>query len=290
MKEIEHDRIKVGEIASIDITIPVIRIGSGKPGIGIVCGMHGDEKTPLLIASKLKDIKLTKGSLHIFLGVNQLAHKLGKRFVDADLNRSFPGKKDGNLEERIAAKLIKELEKMDLVIDLHDFEMETPLLAIQFKEKDEFVELFNPEQVWLLKPGNEKDFSTALGPLLTQKGIENFAVEMNKIQHFMDTKRVLQGFKSIFRRLGMLDGKHCKGNPKKFARQAVTATRSGIFLPKKTPSEKINKGDAIGEIISLKDLSAEEVRAPKDGVLMQVRRQSVVKTGDDIFAIGGQNG
>ena len=129
MKKIEHNRIKVGEIADIGITIPVIRIGSGKPGVGIVCGMHGDEKTPLLIASKLKDIKLMKGSLHIFLGVNQLAHKLNKRFVDADLNRSFPGKEDGNLEERIAIKLLKELENLDLVIDLHDFEMETPLLA-----------------------------------------------------------------------------------------------------------------------------------------------------------------
>ena len=196
--------------------------------------MHGDEETPFIIASRLKDFKLDKGSLHIFLGVNPLARLHKKRFIDKDLNRSFPGKEDGKLEERIAFKLLKELENLDLVIDIHCFDMETPLLAIQFEKEDNLVKCFNPKQVWMLN--NLDKFSSALGPQLKKKGVRNFAIELDSIEHFDNENRVIEGINNVFRKLGMISEKVIINKPPmKFIRKAVSADISGIFIPSRRP-------------------------------------------------------
>lgn len=88
----------------------------------VVC-QHGDEKLPLVEIQNYRD-KLR------YLIANEMALKKGVRFVEADLNRVFPGQIKGNIEERIAAKLIKKLDKYDEVVDLHTATCETPLFAI----------------------------------------------------------------------------------------------------------------------------------------------------------------
>ena len=50
---------------------------------------------------------------------NKPAMDLNKRYVDQDLNRSFPGDIAGNEEERLAAQLLKKLDGFDFVLDLH---------------------------------------------------------------------------------------------------------------------------------------------------------------------------
>lgn len=50
---------------------------------------------------------------------NHEAFKKHTRFIDADLNRVFPGKKNGNKEEKIAFKLAKQFKSYDVVLDFH---------------------------------------------------------------------------------------------------------------------------------------------------------------------------
>lgn len=50
---------------------------------------------------------------------NPKAMYLNQRFVDQDLNRSFPGKAGGNYEENRARELGKVFPEYDLVIDFH---------------------------------------------------------------------------------------------------------------------------------------------------------------------------
>lgn len=90
--------------------------------IFVVC-QHGDEKLPLVEIQNYRD-KLR------YLIANERALKKGVRFVEADLNRVFPGRKDGNIEEKLAVKLTKRLSKYDEVVDLHTATCETPLFAI----------------------------------------------------------------------------------------------------------------------------------------------------------------
>ncbi|MBS3094157.1 succinylglutamate desuccinylase/aspartoacylase family protein, partial [Candidatus Pacearchaeota archaeon] len=68
----------------------------------IICCLHGNEIYGLEVC---KD-----QSLFPFILANEKALKENKRFIDSDLNRSFPGKADGNYEERRAFELTKKLK------------------------------------------------------------------------------------------------------------------------------------------------------------------------------------
>src|SRR5690242_12123871 len=102
---------------------PIIDIkGKGKPVIGIVGAMHGNESGPAII-EKLKKLKVRKTIKYII--ANPEAREKNVRFIDSDLNRSFPGKKDGNREERLAYQLRKIGKDIDILIDLHSCSMES---------------------------------------------------------------------------------------------------------------------------------------------------------------------
>lgn len=87
---------------------------------------HGEETLGIKVTEKLKGeyTDLLNDSL-FFSIANKRAHSQGKRYIDADLNRVFPGKPDGNHEERLAATLVEELKNFDLVIDVHSTKSET---------------------------------------------------------------------------------------------------------------------------------------------------------------------
>ena len=84
---------------------------------------HGDEKIGLKVVSEIKKLNIEKGVLTVHVA-NEKAFKLSKRFVDRDLNQSFPGKKDGNHEERLAYVLSPMIREADVVIDIHSTKSE----------------------------------------------------------------------------------------------------------------------------------------------------------------------
>ncbi len=110
--------------------------GFGKPVVGIVGCLHGNEVLGKKIIETLKDISLVQGTIVLLLA-NTEAMKQGKRFIDADLNRCFPGKENGNHEEKLAISLLDELSKCDYVIDLHSTSAETENFIIITKEDEE---------------------------------------------------------------------------------------------------------------------------------------------------------
>lgn len=77
----------------------------------IVGSLHGDEPLGSLVVKKAGGV----------IG-NPAALKIGKRFVETDMNRSFGVKTPKSLEEKLAAKLMPRLKKAQLVIDIHQTE------------------------------------------------------------------------------------------------------------------------------------------------------------------------
>lgn len=90
-----------------------------------VVGLHGDEKMPVLAIKKFSPPVE-------FLVANKLALKKGKRFIEKDLNRVFPGKENGDLEERLAKKILKKLKRQGrrVVIDIHTSSCSTPPFVV----------------------------------------------------------------------------------------------------------------------------------------------------------------
>ncbi len=85
---------------------------------GIVACIHGNEKIGLEAIKILAKMNPENAQLK-FIIANKLAIKLDKRFIDEDLNRVFPGKSDGNHEERLAVEILHELKDCDYVLDIH---------------------------------------------------------------------------------------------------------------------------------------------------------------------------
>lgn len=94
------------------------RRGIGAPRVAIVACTHGDEFLGERVINAFKFVPLQRGCL-LFITAHPLARARKKRYIDQDLNRSFPGKQQGCLEDRLAFNLRQQLSTVDLVIDIH---------------------------------------------------------------------------------------------------------------------------------------------------------------------------
>lgn len=120
-------------------------IGPGEPEVAIVGLVHGDEVCGLRAINRLKEeakssrIELDKAVKLVL--ANEKAFNRGERFVDVDLNRSFPGNKDSdNYEDRLAVELEEELKGFK-VLDLHASESPKTPFAIVSGLNDESLEI-----------------------------------------------------------------------------------------------------------------------------------------------------
>lgn len=137
--------------------IPLIikEFGTGSKRICIVGCLHGNELIGMEVIKKLEmeDIGFAyvKGII-----ANEEAIEAKKRFVDIDGNRCFPGRKDGNVEERMAYELLKEIEGFDYVIDIHSTyaEMDDTIIVTK-KENIAYATSKVPVKKTVLMPGNE---------------------------------------------------------------------------------------------------------------------------------------
>ncbi len=79
---------------------------------------HGDEKIGLIVSERIKKLKVVSGDIDYQIA-NPEALEKGVRYIDSDLNRSFPGDPNGNSEEKRAVELVKKIRKYDCVLDFH---------------------------------------------------------------------------------------------------------------------------------------------------------------------------
>lgn len=95
---------------------------------------HGTEKVGLKVARRFKNFKPLRGIFMINVA-NEKAVARNKRFIDQDLNRVFPGKKNGGYEENLAFKLAPFVRVFDIVIDVHSTEtgIASSLIVTTFK-------------------------------------------------------------------------------------------------------------------------------------------------------------
>ncbi len=297
-------KLKIGEIGTIDINIPLIKIGSGKPKVLLLCGIHGNEISGLFVIRRvLEKLDLKTGELNIIAAANPLAQGLKKRMDPIglkDLNRAFPGKIEKEFTSRLAAKIFVEAQKCNLVIDLHTFEDPSPIVAIFMnhgssktkKESLRFIKTFKPDIIWRLdsKTKREIKLSGSLGPKLAEKGITNFALEMP--EHFRireeQLDKVVRGLINVLSSLGMTDQKVRLAQNKipVFERHQVQTDTAGLFIPRKNLMDKVKKNEIIGEIVSIKNFEKSKVKSPFTGQLIVLKDRDLVRTGDTLFTVG----
>lgn len=298
--------IPVGELGTFRVAIPITQIGTGKsPHLGILCGVHGDETSSLLISYLLlKRLSTQKlhGTISILTASNPIAQAINSRVSVTDffdLNRTGTGKQDGVLTERLAYKIVEYLSgHCSHVIDLHEFEMNTPPMAIYIPAQDELVDkqilrmirVFNPVTVWSmnLAAPDELQYKGSLLSVLITKGIPGFAVETSRLCLVTqeEIERVVQGIVDICKLTGIIAGEYKYFRPTPYKRHVKYSDYAGLWLPQKETLCRIKQGEKVGKIIGLDLVSEYDVHAWIDGTLIQIRKPALVQTGMNLYTIG----
>ena len=97
----------------------VEQVGTGTPEVAVVAGIHGDEPCGVRAVERVLDEPPAVERPVKFVVANEEAIEAGVRYLDADLNRSFPGDPGAaEHEARLAHELAAELSGC-LTLSLH---------------------------------------------------------------------------------------------------------------------------------------------------------------------------
>lgn len=309
---------------SVDFTkrrIPLFIHESENPGptIWVVAAIHGDEvtgtETVLRLNRFLRKNPLVKGSVYSLPIMNPAGYELISRYEpieSMDLNRCFPGRRDGNTGERIAFKIFSEILKTNpkLVIDLHTDTMEsipylyldqvlsrqdTPLVAklleyAKISEVNFFVE--NSENYEELE-------HSITGSLINIAKIPAFTLELGGPlqvkERFVEVG--LNVIKNILSHLGMINPIPHWIYPHKIPLEGIyetiwrhySADYSGIVEYKVQPGDLVKKGQPLARIKNLFDKTIQVIKAQEDSVVISYADQSVCFPGTELFMTARRN-
>lgn len=286
-----------------DCSIPVYGICGEETGktLVITAGVHGCEYVGVQTARKLwKSLKCEemKGQVIILPLVNAEGFYEGaKQIVPTDgknLNRMFPGKRDGSLSEQIAYVIEKEIYPCaDFLIDLHGGdcnEVMTPLVFFPVAAK-ESINAAAAEAAKCL-PVNYCVRSTAKNGLYsyaTQCDIPALLLEIGGEGKWKDSE-VAQCERCVYHLMNHLEILNITEEveaPKEIV-QAVydEAEVTGFWYPAVQRGQKVCKGDLLGEIRDLEDDVLQRVSAQLDGEVLYYTISLGIKKGEPLIAYG----
>ena len=160
---------------------------------------HGDERIGLRVVKEIQKLNIDRNILTVQIANNK-AFKLRKRFIDQDLNRVFPGKKDGDYEERLAYKLSAVIKSADLVLDIHSTKSELRNAVIVTRLDDrtlKYVKAIQPKYVLVMN-------ATKDNALISQAKI-GIAFEYGKDNDPDVLKKIVKDIKRLFSYMGLID-------------------------------------------------------------------------------------
>jgi predicted deacylase len=108
----------------------VERLGDGDPEVAVVGGVHGDEPCGAAAVERLMGERPTVERPVALVVANEEALAAGERYVDEDLNRSFPGDHDADSHERRLAARLGDLLSDCETVSLHSTQSYGEMFAI----------------------------------------------------------------------------------------------------------------------------------------------------------------
>jgi predicted deacylase len=280
------------------VEIPVFVYRSAKPGptLLLLAGMHGDEINGIEIVRRLikrEDVRNPIcGSIIAIPVINTISFLSGSRDLPdgRDLNRCFPGSKNGSLGSRIAYDLMNEIiPQIDFGIDFHTGGAKInnyPQLRCVFSNTNnrKLAKQFSPTLI-LNAPFRDntlrKEAAKHNKPILVFEGGESSRFDYISINAGINgCLRLMKAQKMILTEV--------PNNPAVSLIKSiwVRAKSSGIFHTSKVNGSHIRKGDIIGMICDPYGEHEEKLIASHDGYIVGINNQPVVNQGDALMNIG----
>ncbi len=269
--------------------------------IAIVTGIHGDELEGQYVCFELarrirQDKDKLAGIVDIYPAMNPFGIDNITRGIpafDLDMNRLFPGNHNGDMNEYIAAEIMKDMEGTTLCLDIHAsniFLTEVPQIRINEEHKQVLVpvaEKSNVDLIWV--HGASTVLESTFAYSLNSRGIRTLVVEvgvgMRITKEYGD--QLVDGIFSLMSELGIWkDNIIPERNPIVSNDENgddvyyLNAGVSGIFMKEKNHGSMVERGDLIGIIVNpLTGEVLSEVKAPGKGWLFTIREYPIVDEG-----------
>lgn len=301
------NRIQPGAGASEEPQASGITEGGGSAGkrISIVTGIHGDELEGQYvcfeIARRIREHpECLKGTVDIYPALNPLGIDSVTRGIpafDLDMNRIFPGRMDGDMNEYVASEIIRDLEGSDLCLDIHASNIyltEIPQIRINEQHQERllpYAKLSNVDFIWV--HGASTVLESTLAYSLNSRNVPTLVVEMGVgmriTMEYGD--QLTDGIFRLMQELGIWEGPEIpvrtpviSQNPEEVT--FLNAPVSGIFIKELSHGTMVKKGTEIGRVVN--PLTGDvlcSVTSPVDGWLFTVREYPVVDQGSLIARI-----
>ncbi len=293
------------------IPMTVLHGNDKGPVLAAVAGVHGFEFASILAVDRLADridpADLTGTIIFVRIANIPSFEYRVPHFNPIDrknLNRSFPGSKDGTSTQRIADILSREVvARADFLMDLHSGDAGEFLepfvgvyggpLAANFDQALKVAKGFGFANLVRYKMNTQKQVDTgrSLNRQGVAAGIPTVLVEIgeNGSRKEEHAEAVATGVENALGILGIWD-KPRKNVPPALryfeSSTAVRADHSGVFYSADPSRRYIFKGDFIGTI---RDYTGKEVQllyAPTDGYALYGKRGPSMRKGDPVMTIG----
>ena len=189
--------------------------------ISIITGVHGDELEGQFVCYELtnrimQQPEALKGIVDIYPAMNPMGIDSITRGIpafDLDMNRIFPGNLNGDMNEYLAAQIIKDIEGTDVCFDIHAsniFLTEIPQIRINELHQETLVPIAskaNMDFIWV--HGNSTVLESTLAYSLNSIGVNTLVVEMGVGMRITWEygRQLTDGILSVMREEGIWDGK-----------------------------------------------------------------------------------
>ena len=275
-----------------------IKNGSSRKRLSLVTGTHGDELEgqylAYMIGSFIDDHKeQLDGILDIYPALNPMgidSITRGIPMFDLDMNRVFPGTKDGTMAEVVCAAIVDDISGSDVCVDVHSsniFLKEIPQIRMSVPTAPAllpYAKMMNVDFVWIHESATVLE--STLAHTLNTRGTKTLVVEMGVGMRITKEycRQLFDGLLNLMKELGMWKGETApvrepiisEGREVGF----VNSDAAGIFVPCADFGDSVKKGDHIGDVLDpLTAKVVEEVRAVCGGMIFTLREYPVVYGG-----------
>ncbi|MET1258444.1 succinylglutamate desuccinylase/aspartoacylase family protein [Flagellimonas sp. DF-77] len=281
----------------IDIPVHVFNAKKKGPTVLLQAGLHGDEINGVETLRRMlenDDFQIKKGAVIVVPILNIFGFIHFSRDVPdgKDVNRSFPGRKNGSLASRIAYHYTQEiLPQIDFGIDLHTGGGQRHNYPqIRFTEGDTqseaLAERFGAPFYFAsrLIAGSFRKAAFRMGkPIVVYEAGESMRFDETAIE------MAISGIKKVLGGFGMVTPPK-KGKSVSSIRLGATrwirAPRAGMFVPEIANGAEVKKGDCLGMVSDTFAKKTKKIKAPFDGWVYCINNQAVVNQGDALFHMG----
>lgn len=298
-KEVDINIARLPSHTQIDTPIYVSRGQEDGPVLALMAGMHGDEINGMEIVRRILDGGLHKPRRGVVLCmpiVNIYGFLNYSREVPdgKDINRSFPGNKNGSLASRVAYHVMKEVVPfIDYGVDFHTggaMRANYPQIraVLRNKKNAELAEAFSAPFTLdaPFRPNSlRKEASKRRKNIIVYEGGESLRFDLQAIEEG------IAGTLRLMKHLKMIDWAPDPKEENKVIWDSswMRARHAGLFQSNVQCGQMVHKGEWIGTITDPFGEFKEQIKSPSTGYVIGLNNIPVINAGDALIHIGIDN-